>query len=461
MTINLTIAKRPLKDGTCHIIYDLINGRERRKKIPTNIRCELNYWDSKKQRVKPTHVTAKILNNKLDELGDKVRVATDKFYTGQYSFAEVVSFLEGKTAFGSVDEYIETEIRNSRSKPTYIDYKTAINSLKKHTGIKDKLLFHQVNYGLLDKFKQQTLRNGMKATAFNSYLTKIRAVMNDAYNKGFIYDKFELNRGLKLPERRKQLKTCTSTEFEQAIAKINTIYDWQALGFYLLMFCTRGMYPADIVNFRMANFENVDDIDKFCDADAKYLVHRRSKTSSRGNDDMIIRIDEKPTLQLITILKRSIVLTHYHKKPEIIPSILDDIRIFNYDMDLHYTQHNNVWDYYKKRVSKLLGYSYNTARKTFNTYALELQVSDTIRRVLLGHTDSSMLSHYDDLNAKRFMKQVEVAHMSVLEDFRALELMELLLTKLGSLDVPEWLYNGTIYHEEDAFWDDYKASINI
>lgn len=61
-------------------------------------------------------------------------------------------------------------------------------------------------------------------------------------------------------------------------------------------------------------------------------------------------------------------------------------------MNENYTLHKNVWDYYKKRVTKLLGYSYNTARKTFNTYALELQVSDTIRRVLLGHTDSSMLS---------------------------------------------------------------------
>ncbi len=133
----------------------------------------------------------------------------------------------------------------------------------------------------------------------------------------------------------------------------------------------------------------------------------------------------------------------------------------NYDVDENYTLHKNVWDYYKKKVTKLLGYSYNTARKTFNTYALELQVSNTIRRVLLGHTDSSMLSHYDNLNAKRFMEQVEVAHMSVLEDFRASKLMDLLLTKLRSLDVPEWLYNGDVYHEEDAFWDDYKESIKI
>lgn len=463
MNINLAIIKRPLKDGTCNITFDIVDGRDYRKKIQTGIKVEPRYWDNKKQRVKSNYANARILNKKLDELGKKIRSASDMYSTQQYSLKQVIDFLEGKVNFNSVDEYVDTIIKDSRTKPTYIDYKTAVNSLKMHTGIdKDtKLLFHEVNYNLLDKYKINVQKAGMNATAFNSYLAKIRAIMNDAYNKGYIYEKFELHRGLKLPVRRKQLKTCTSHDFEEAISKINTIYDWQALGFYLLMFCTRGMYPADIVNFKTANFDNIEDLEKFCSADAKYLIHRRSKTSARGNDDMIIRIDEKPTLQLITILKRSIILTHHHKKPEIVAPIMDDIRIFNYDVNKNYTLHKNVWDYYKKRVSKILGYSYNTARKTFNTYALELQVSDTIRRVLLGHSDSSMLSHYDNLNAKRFMEQVEVAHMRVLEDFKATELMELLLSKLKALDAPEWLYNDTIYLEERGFWEDYKASVKL
>lgn len=285
-------------------------------------------------------------------MGKKIRKASDMFSTQQYSIKQVLDFLEGKVNFNSVDEYVDTIIRDSRSKPTYIDYKTAVNSLKTHTGIKkaEKLMFHEVNYNLLDKYKIKIQKVGMTATAFNSYLAKIRAIMNDAYNKGYIYEKFELHRGLKMPVRRKPLKTCTSTEFEQAIDKINTIYDWQALGFYLLMFCTRGMYPADIVNFKTANFDNIKDLEKFCSADVKYLIHRRSKTSTSGNDDMIIRIDEKPTLQLITILKHSVVLTHFKKKPDIIPSIMDDIRIFNYDVK--FLQNSNEKDtlFYRESV---------------------------------------------------------------------------------------------------------------
>ena len=56
-----------------------------------------------------------------------------------------------------IDEYIETEIKNSRSNATYIDYRNAINSLKLYTGFKDKKIkFEDVNYSLLDKFKRNS-----------------------------------------------------------------------------------------------------------------------------------------------------------------------------------------------------------------------------------------------------------------------------------------------------------------
>ena len=101
-------------------------------------------------------------------------------------------------------------------------------------------------------------------------------------------------------------------------------------------------------------------------------------------------------------------------------------------------------DTYKKRVKKLLGYSYKTARKTFTTYALELQVSATIRRILIGHQDQSVLSHYDNLSTKVVMEQVEQAHTSILERFKASELTQLLMDKLEDIKAPELLYNGTI-----------------
>ena len=80
--------------------------------------------------------------------------------------------------------------------------------------------------------------------------------------------------------------------------------------------------------------------------------------------------------------------------------------------------------------------------------------------LLLGHADNTMLSHYDNVNAKRFMEQVEEAHMAVLRDFKAEELMNMLLNKIKAINVPEWIYDGTLYLEEKAFWKDYQKSVN-
>lgn len=449
MTINLYLVTRPLKDGTCNVVFYLTNGRDFRKMIPTGVRVEKKYWDKKKQRVKATYNNHKILNHSLDEFGLKVRTAQDKFHTKQYTEREVVLFLEGKTNFDSVDDYIETEIKNSRKSSTYIDYRNAINSLKLYTGFKGrKIRFEDVNYSLLDMFKREAEKNGVAGTSFNSYLTKIRAVFNDAYNKGFIYEKFEIHKNLKATVKRKKVRTCTFTDFENAIKRVKTIYDWQALAFYLLMFNTRGMYPADIVNFKMSNFEEIRNFDKFCSQEKHYLTHRRSKTNNRGNEDMIIQIVDS-TYRILTVLKRSVMHTHKGERyKSIIADFNDNLAIFNYSVDEDYKLHCNVWDVYKKKVTKLLGFSFKTARKTFNTFALELSVSDTIRRVLLGHNDNSMLLHYDNLNTEKVKKQVQEAHMMVLKEFKVDEIVELLMKKIKEINVPEIIYSGTIYIAE-------------
>ncbi len=435
MTINLYLVTRPLKDGTCNIVYYLVNGRDFRKQIPTGMKIEKKYWDKKKQRVKASYYNYKILNHTLDELGLKIRTAQDKFHSKQYTEQQVVLFLEGKTNFDSVDDYIETEIKNTRSNPTYIDYKNAINSLKLYTGFEnEKIKFEDVNYSLLDKFKRNSKKNGVAGSSFNSYLTKVRAVFNDAYNKGYIYDKFIIHKNLKASVIKKPIQTCTSKDFENAIKKVKNIYDAQALGLYLLMFSTRGMYSADIVSFKTTNFENFNKnnfrgIDFFLIEDYDYLIHRRSKTKNRNNEDMYIKIDET-IMSLIQTLKTTFIYTHHNTKPHILAPREDCLAIFNYDVESDYRLHKNVWDTYSKRINKMLGHSFKTARKTFNTYALELKVSDTIRRVLLGHSDESMLSHYDNLNTEEIRQQVEQAHSSILNEFKVSKLIELLEEKI-------------------------------
>ena len=85
--------------------------------------------------------------------------------------------------------------------------------------------------------------------------------------------------------------------------------------------------------------------------------------------------------------------------------------------------HKNVWDVYQRRVKKLLGYSYQTARKTYNTYATELEVSNTVKDILLGHAPQSINErHYVNRRTVKLSEKVQQAHTEILEDFKFNEL---------------------------------------
>ena len=459
MNISIKLKNKNVKNKESAIWLDVTNGRAFRKRIEIGIAVLPKDWNDSNKSVRKSNPNYSILNQRLREVEVKMHTAIAKFDAKQFTESEVMAYLKGKTDFSSIEDYIETEIKNTRSSATYRDYKNTINALKLHTGFEGKLGFEDVNFSLLDKFKRTLLKKGRSGSTVNSYMTKIRAIMNDAYDKRFIFEKFEINKKLRVPSARpKAIKTCTSTEFMKAIDKIKTIYDWQSLAFYLLMFCTRGMYPADIVNFRKANFQNGDadnPMSKFCDDGYDYLVHRRTKTKDKSNEDMFIRIDEFPTMKLIQKIRYSIFYTHAKNRSEIL-AIGEELGIFKYNTDTDYDLHSNVWDVYKKRITKLLGCSFKTARKTFNTYALELEVSDTIRRVLLGHIDDSMLSHYDNLNTAKIRGQVEDAHISVLKAFEVDKLMDLLCDKLSHLEVSKWVYDDTVILDENSFINSLK-----
>ena len=273
------------------------------------------------------------------------------------------------------------------------------------------------SYELLDKFKRKASES-IANTTINSYFAKIRAVLNDAYEKGYIHDKFELKRGLRLPPRpSKKIETITSEEFEKAIEKANDIYEVQALALYLLMFGLRGMYNSDIVALKDAEYK-CNDFDKknpylnlFNDGN-KYIIHRRVKTKNRSNDDLVIRIDDNIPF-LINMLKKLFKITH--KGENILSN--NKLALFDYDLNDLKT-HKRIWGRYQKKLIKLLDYNFKTARKTYNTYATELEVSNTVRNILLGHSPQSVNEkHYINRRTIKISEKVQQAHTEILEDF--------------------------------------------
>jgi len=425
MTITLRFMNVLDRYGRDTIRYDISHtdkqGNKLRKKVSTGVKVKTKDIDKRSWRVKTSSISQKDLNIALDECKDKVSIALTRFETNQFTYNQVVSFLKGEVDYGSVDRYIESVIKDSKSPQTYSDYRSTLKAFKKHLEIPKETEISFSEYGsyeLLDRFKRQASQSIENAT-INSYFAKIRAVLNDAYDKGYIFEKFTLKRGLRLPARAsKSVQTITPEEFEEAINKASDIHEVQALALYLLMFGLRGMYNSDIValkdaEYKCNDFNSKDPYQNIFNDGNQYLIHRRVKTKNRSNDDLIIRLDSYIPL-LLNNTKRLFKITH---KGEGVLSE-NKLALFNYDLN-DLTTHKRIWGRYQKKIIKVLGYNFKTARKTYNTFATELEVSNTVRNILLGHSPSSVNErHYINRKTIKISEKVQEAHTEVLEDFR-------------------------------------------
>lgn len=426
------------QEGNCLnvvLFFYVVNGKsgtinQIRKKVYVGLEVSAKQFDLKNFRAKPRHPNQEVINQAISKFKENKRTCETKYEAGSYTIQQVVNHLSGGSSVDSVDDYIQNVIKDTRTYQTYRDYANILACFKKHLGY-DKnrtISFNELsNYTLLSKFKRNMVSSGLSPNTINSYFTKIRVVLNDAYLNQYIFEKFTLHKSLKMPKPMSQPKTCSVEEFVNGLEKCKTLVEVQALGFWLLMFGTRGMYPADIVKIKKSDLRDTfeseygDDVinsglNKLINTGENFLVHIRSKNRNRSNVPMIIRVDLN-TLKLFVNLKLSAILTHYNRS-EVLGAFDDNLSIFDYNVDSK--THEYFWDNLSGHCSKLLGYSFKQARKTFNTQALKLKVTNDVRQVLLGQKNMTMLQYYDDLSV--IEDEVNEAHKSVLKafDFEAL-----------------------------------------
>ena len=183
----------------------------------------------------------------------------------------------------------------------------------------------------------------------------------------------------------------------------------------------RGMYTSDLATMHLHNRENESDYDS-----NRYVLHKRHKTG----ESMTILYSCKPTEDIILALQNSIHITH-KRSPLKLPNRLNPLQLFVYDYEDHRV-HKNTWDTYAKRCSKIL-LSFKSARKTFESYALMLNTSAEIRYRLLGHTDTSIKSHYQNWEWSKLSEQIDTAHLDVLKAFDTEALFNELIDKVSEV----------------------------
>ena len=406
------------------------------------------HWSKRNSRINGSADNAIILNREIEKIEANIKTSWSYFEAGSYSWNEFTAAVRGgetgsqKTLLTFVDTVIKQRHVNISSFNTYLG---VCKALLKEVEKKDIFLKELTNE-LIDfcvfRWKQR-----LSPSSVRTYILHLKKIKDLAYDKGLITEPFKRRDEWKVKKNSsiKIIETVKSEHFKEAIERIGDIYDLQAMYFYLLMFCLRGFYQGDIVTMHL-HASNLVDADRdgtlhLDKKEKKYIKHQRSKTGEL----MEVRMDLEPIFSLIYTLRDTVRLTHgqrinkktgepFKKGKDVYSN--DELKgwIFSYDLNDTKT-HKNVWDVYQKRIKELLGKPFKTARKTFESYALKLKVSQDIRFKLLGHANPTIKAHYQDWEWEELKEQVDEAHLEVLEEYKAKELLELLNEKAISLKI--------------------------
>jgi len=214
----------------------------------------------------------------------------------------------------------------------------------------------------------------------------------------------------------------------------------------------RGVYGKDIVslsaNQRDFNYQyyithqkDGSTKDQMARGNPYFLDHRRHKTGNM----MRLWINLPPIGGLIYVLRRLVAQTHPNlsylsfddlSKPyeELIEKPgYDELRIFRHDSRVDIKADENLWNNFNKHLRKLDVYSFESARKSFNTTARILGIEEGIKKTLIAQTDHSIQRHYDNYNDPELVALVQSAHLRIMHHFKIVELYELWLRKIEEL----------------------------
>ena len=426
------------KDGRSPIFLLAKKGGKHFKKS-LQLKVKPTDWNNRTYQVKGTAVDSIIINRKLTDITNNMNLAWSLFESGSYTWDEFCVKLGGGNAATNenLQGFLETVLKAKYdNRNSYNTYDGVVQAVYKEVGSK-KILLADLTNEFIDKCVQGWKKR-LSPTSVRTYLTHIGKIKNLAYQKGLISepfirrDEWKVKKGSSI----KIIETVKTADFFEAIPKANDIYDIQALFFYLLMFCLRGLYQADIVTMhKYSNNLDINDSEAGWDK-RRFIKHERSKSGEL----MEIKINIYPTHSIIAILALLVERTHKQKtnkrtgKPfkkggyNVIPEKMSDGWIFAYDIN-DTLIHKNVWDVYQKRIKKLLGKPFKTARKTFESYALKLAISQDIRYKLLGHANPTIKAHYQDWEWDELKLQVDEAHLNVLNEYKAKEIYKAIYSR--------------------------------
>ena len=396
----------------------------------TSITIKPSDWLTRNYQAKGTALNSIIINRKLIEITNNMNLAWSLFENDSYTWDELCRRLNGGSPEEGVEGFIEDVLKPRMKLTTYQSYKYSYKALLKVLDV-STMSFKELNYDAIDKAVMIWKNEEKSPSSIETYLKHLGVIINEANDRGIVNYRFEKKKKWRVKKHTKVVESATTEQLLDSIKNVNNIYDFQAFAFWLLMFCMRGLYPRDIIKMHLHELVNESEQDE-----KRYVKHKRSKTG----EPMNILYSCEPTEQIINSIQCSITYTHLNRSssyPDVYPKGWHTLMMFEYKEE----EHKNVWDVYTKRCRKIIGVPFKVARKTFESYALLLDVSAEVRYRLLGHQDRSIKSSYQNWEWDRISAKVDEAHLKVLKEFRVEEVWYKLRKRGKEIGLPDLIVN--------------------
>lgn len=453
------------KDGTFNIIIRFKDGANDKKINIKGIAVEKRYWDATNSSIRTNHPNHEELNEVLDKYKRKIVDIKTKYSIGNIDFSTASKMLTGGTKTGTIEEFIETFCTQDKSEITITNYRMTMSAFSRHTGIKDPT-FKDITFPNALILKKSILNKGASPHTYNKYFRDIKAICNYAIKRKQVFIDFGFDKDWSAKVKPEyNINTRQSFEIIEAIdrieittnhksAKEKAARELEAVGFWLLMFAMRGMYPADISalssKYLAYNYETKIDIEKkggkghvALSGNRHLYQYYRQKT----DHPMLIVITIPPVINLIHTLRYLVAYTHpevsYLTKEEAsisdyqqlisMKKNYDPLSIFNYDHKNEIKEHKHLWGNYSKHLKNIGMPEFKSARKTFMTTATALNIPQAISRTLLGQKDPSISAHYNNFLDPSLILNTNNAHLEVLNKFNTIELFDTWLHKIDEL----------------------------
>ena len=428
MNIYLKKSSYTTKQGKSAILFDCFSSNYR-KRINTNVYVSSEHYNPEANqisRIDPKYVSLNIALKKLEQKRD---LALFNYTEEKWSKDELENFLKSGIELYSLDEYVINEFGDTKNKITRKDYINVVKVFKKHLNLSSRIQFEE----LLDEqsiltFKINAIKNDLKQSSINSYVKKMKVIMNSAYKNGHISERFNVPESVieEIPSNPREI--ITYKEIEQGIAKITTIHQAQSVALFLMMLSCKGMYPADIMNYNKIEKNSPDEIliSELFENGSDYIKFKKSKKSTKYKYVRINHVIKK----LVKILKTTFYITHYRKYSDILAPYNDPFHVFAIDIDSNNNIYKNLWNFYQKMIKYVLNYSFTSARDSFNMILEDQEMTNQTRNILTGDITQKELTqmHITKLSdARDKMRNIE-DHIN--REFRIADLVEILTNKL-------------------------------